>query len=118
VKVSKREDGAWRVKRRTTRALDFTRLFIVTAALLLATIFPAQGDEWVTKKNPKHGYKLLGRVILMVEVRSDGTVKRAWPAAANVRSRAAWRAAQAAQTLTFRPGSERTVRMPVTVYLD
>jgi len=78
----------------------------------------AQGDEWVTPKNPKHGYRLLGRVILVVEVRADGTVKRAWPAAASTHSRAAWRAAHAAQELTFRPGSERTMRVPVTVYLN
>ena len=78
----------------------------------------AQADEWVTPKNPKHGYRLLGRVILVVEIRADGTVKRAWPAAASVHSRAAWRAAHAAQELTFRPGSERTMRLPVTVYLD
>jgi hypothetical protein len=91
--------------------------FALIAALSLGSGNFAQADEWVTPKNPKHGYKLLGRVILMVEVRSDGTVKRAWPAAASVHSRAAWRAAHAAQTLTFRPG-ERTMRLPVTVYLD
>jgi hypothetical protein len=92
--------------------------FALIAGLSLGAANLAQADEWVTPKNPKHGYRLLGRVILMVEIRADGTVKRAWPAAASTHSRAAWRAAHAAQELTFRPGSERTMRLPVTVYLD
>ena len=92
--------------------------FVLIAALSLGAGNFAQADEWVTPKNPKHGYRLLGRVILVVEVRADGTVKRAWPAAASTHSRAAWRAAHAAQELTFRPGSERTMRVPVTVYLN
>lgn len=93
---------------------------VLTTIVLISFIGanPVNADEWVTPKNPKHGHRLLGRVILMVEIRADGTVKKAWPAAMSTHSRAAWRAAHAAQELTFPRGADRTVKMPVTVYLD
>lgn len=95
-----------------------TMLIALVAVIAFATENTAEADEWVTPKNPKHGYRLLGRVILMIEIREDGTVKKAWPAKANTHTRAAWRAAHAAQELTFPPGSERIVKVPVTVYLN
>jgi hypothetical protein len=87
-------------------------------ACALALISSAYADQWVTRKAPKHGPKLLGRVILTIEIRADGTVKKAWPSGGNVRVPAAWRAARAAEELTFPAGSPRTFRLPVTLYLD
>ena len=119
MKVSVPENLRRLPKRQGGRAINGTKLrrFVAACLFLFLIASSSQADEWVTRKNPKPGYKLLGQVILNVEVRADGTVKRAWPAAAGVRPGTAWRAAKAAEQLTFRPGAERTVKMPVTVYL-
>jgi hypothetical protein len=119
VKVSVPESLRRPPKRQRACAINGTNLrrFVAACLFLFLIASSSQADEWVTPKNPERGYKLLGRVVLNVEIRADGTVKRAWPAASGIRAPAAWRAAKAAKRLTFRRGAERTIQMPVTVYL-
>jgi hypothetical protein len=93
--------------------------FLVLIAMFAAlSTFSVQADQWVTPKTPKLGHQYLGRVVFHVEIRPDGTVKRAWPAQSGVPPKVAWRATRSVKELKFQPGSERTAKIPVTIFLD
>ena len=116
MKLFAADEGFSNGKRRKKQGANWRKGLALLVALAMATF--ARADQWATPTNPKHGHKLLGRVVLTIEIRADGTVKRVWPTAASVRTSAAWRAARAAKELTFPRGAPRKVQLPVTVYLD